>query len=387
MRKVFPITDRYIYFNTAFFGPVSTIVIQAVKEYLDECVLKGMGSYEVFARALTEKELARKELAKLLNAHQEEIVITTRATEGMNLVVKSLKLAKDDEVIINDQEYPSSLVLMNYLKSNFGVRIVTVKSNKLGIIDPSDIRAVIGKKTRLISMCHVAYDTGTILPAIEIGKIAKEQGVPYLLDGAQAVGAMKVDVREVGCDFYAMAGQKFLGAGEGTGALYVRNDAAEMLTPLIHGSSYTSEFVLGLAKIETTKTTSADGTVLPPFRFEASSLNYPGIVGLAKATQFLNDLGIENIAARIRHLTDTTMKFLEDLPNLKFIGARNSSDRIFASFVMDGISNQCITASLQVKRIITRALKHCVRVSPHYMNTEEEIHTLLADLRGLVARS
>lgn len=383
VREDYPVTKNWIYFNTGFFGPISRHVVEAVKTYLDECCSKGMGSYEVFAKALRERERARKELATLMNAKPEEMAITTRATEGINLVVKSIKWEKGDKIVINDQEYTPTKILWDYIKQSYGVETVTVKATAKGLIDPSDVEKVIDEKTKLISMCHVTFDTGTILPAREIGKIANDHNVLYLLDGAQAVGAMEVDVKELGCHFYAIAGQKSLGAGEGTGALYFEKDAGKRLTPLITSGSYTSHFVPGLEKVEAADVFSSDGVLLPPYRFETASLNYPGIVGLAKATEYLNRIGIRNVEKRIRKLVASAFESLERLPHTRLVGTSDVDRRIFASFEIADIPHATVTAALEKEKIIARALKNCVRACFHIINTEEEISALESALAKL----
>jgi selenocysteine lyase/cysteine desulfurase len=263
------------------------------------------------------------------------------------------------------------------------VNIVVVNADKNGLIDPADVDRAIDKNTKLISMCHVTFDTGTILPAREIGKIAREHEVPYLLDGAQAVGAIDVDVKDIGCHFYAIAGQKFLGAGEGTGALYFEKTAGEKLAPLIISGPYTSAFVPGMAKVEAAPVTSPDGKLLPPYKFETASLNYPGIVGLATATKYLNGIGIDRTSNRIRKLVATAFESLRHVSKLSFVGTADVESRLFASFEMKNLPNPKVTAYLQEKQIICRALDKCVRACLHFINTEEEIEELRVSLEKL----
>jgi len=386
IRDDFPVTKTCVYLNTGFFGPISTPVVNAVKKYLDDSLRLGTGAYEVFSHALVEKEKAREQIAKIVGAAPNEISLTSRNTEGLNIAVRGLQWKKGDKIVINDLEYPPNMRLWNFLSRRLGVEIATVRAAEDGRVSPSDVEKKMDETTRLVAMCHVTFDTGLILPAKEIVKVAHERGALCLLDGAQAVGAIDVDVKEIGCDFYTIAGQKALCAGQGTGALYCRKELGNTLDPLIVGDPYTSSFVPGLQKVETFDVTSPDGEHLAPYKFEPTSLNYPGIISMRAAAEYLNALGPRNATARVRKLASMALETLVDIRKLKFLGSTDPERRIFASFIIEGKSNQDVTAKLLTeKKIATRALKKCVRACPHWINTESEISSLEEALREIVA--
>ena len=383
IRRDFPITKNCIYFNYGLFGPYSKPVVDAVKSFLDECCLKGLGQHEVFSRALREKERARREIAKLLGARPEEMVLTSRTTEGMNIVVRGLDWKKGDKILISDLEYPPSMKIWEFLYKKYGVEIVTVKTGNNELIDPAEVENAVDSRTKLISLCHASFDTGTIVEAKEIGKIAREREVLYLLDGAQSVGVVNIDVKNLGCHFYAFGGQKAFFAGPGVGGLYIEKELINRLNPLILSVPYTSALVQGMERIEASKIMTSDRDYLPPYKFENASLNYPGIVGLATAASYLNEIGIKNIEERVHKLVGVALESLTEVPKLEIVGTSDPNKRIFASFRIDCLTNAAVTDYLAKLNIIVRSLGRCVRACIQFINTEEEIAEMVSALKKM----
>ena len=383
LREDFPVTKNCIYFNYGLFGPYSKPVVEAIKSFLDECCLKGLGQQEVFAKAIREKERARKETAMLLGANPEEIVLTSRTTEGINLVVRGLEWKKGDKILISDLEYPPSMKIWDYLSQHYGVEIVKIKTGKDELIDPADVEKAVDHKLKLISLSHASFDTGTVLNAKDIGKIARENGVLYLLDGAQSVGVVDIDVKELGCNFYAFGGQKAFFAGSGVGVVYIEKEVSKNINPLIIAIPYTSTFIPGMEKIESSDIITHEEDYFPPYKFENSSLNYPGIVGLATAAKYLNDIGVKNIEKRVHKLVSFALESLEKVPTLEIIGTLDPEKRIFASFRIAGVTNAKITNFLAESNIIVRSLRRCVRACFHFINTENEIAQLVSILEKI----
>lgn len=273
--------------------------------------------------------------------------------------------------------------LWNFLESTFGVRIATVPTSEDSLVDLEELDRQLDQSTKLISFSHVTFDTGEIITAEDIGKIAREHSVPFMLDGAQSVGATKVDVKKIGCDFYAIAGQKALGAGQGTGALYLRKDAGEGLDPLIVGDPYTSSLVLGLPKLEVAQTKSPDGGNRSPYKFEPTSQNYPGIVGLCSAANYFFSLEPDRAAEWIEGLVKRALSQLQEMRGIEIVGSTEPKDRIFVSFRVTGRTNQDVTAMLQQKHIIVRALARCVRACFHWTNDENDLQRLISGVTEL----
>nr|MDO8076322.1 aminotransferase class V-fold PLP-dependent enzyme [Candidatus Freyarchaeota archaeon] len=265
IREDFPVTREWAYFNTGYYGPLPRPVVQAMNDFLNECMCTGQGNWENLFDFEEKKERTRVKLADMLNASPSEITLTRSTTEAYNLALLNIDWKKGDEIVINSLEYPPNNYIYNYLIKKFGIQLVTVEADEEGLVDPADVEKAVSDRTKMISMCHVAYHPGTILPAEEIGKIAEKNNIIYVLDGAQAPGYLPVDVKRLKCDFYAVAGHKALCGPVGTGCLFYKEEWGEKMQPLIVGEPF-------LFGAEPTEVLSPEKEWLAPYKFEATSL-------------------------------------------------------------------------------------------------------------------
>ncbi|MHA1643520.1 MAG: aminotransferase class V-fold PLP-dependent enzyme [Candidatus Freyarchaeota archaeon] len=368
IREDFPVTKEWAYFNTGYYGPLPQPVVQAMNDFLNECMCTGQGNWENLFDFEEKKERTRIKLADMLNASPSEITLTRSTTEAYNLALLNIDWKKEDEIIINSLEYPPNNYIYNYLMKKFGIQLVTVEADEEGLVDPADVEKAVSERTKMISMCHVAYHPGTILPAEEIGKIAEENNIIYILDGAQAPGYLTIDVKRLKCDFYAVAGHKALCGPVGTGCLYYKEEWGEKMQSLIVGEPF-------LFGAEPTEVLSPEKEWLAPYKFEATSLNYLGIIGLGAAIDYMNSVGIENIRSRVMKLVSFAIEELSEIPNLKIIGTRDASKRVgLLSFDLQGYPAIMLMPFAAIRKVVFRPVRDSIsRISIHYFNTEEEI--------------
>ncbi|MHA1594038.1 MAG: aminotransferase class V-fold PLP-dependent enzyme [Candidatus Baldrarchaeia archaeon] len=371
IREDFPLTSKYVYLNTGFYGPMPVPVVEAMEEYLEECSLKGPATYDLLCDVLREKERVRGRIARLIGASPTEIAFTRCTMEAMNLVIKSIKWEKGDKVIINDKEYPSNMRIWKHLEKKYGIEVIIVKSRSDGVVDPADVEKAIDEKTKLISMCHASYIDGSIIPAEEIGKIAEEYNILYLLDGAQAVGYFPVDVKRIRCDFYAFCGHKALCGPQGVGLLYFNEKRADLLEPLVIGEP----IVLGME----TGNVIEDDEYLPPYSFETTTLNYIGIIGLGAALDYIEKEvgGVAEIRRYNMSLMEYAMESLGKIPGVKIEGPTDLERRNgFITFSSNIPAVLVVTALYSLRRVVVRPVKNMVRACLHFFNTEEDIDIL-----------
>jgi L-cysteine/cystine lyase len=222
VRAELPVLDRFAYLNAGTFGPLPRRTVVAMTQHAEERLELGRAGGAFFEGALARREELRAELARLIGAEPGSVALTTSTTEGCNAVVAGLRLAGGDQVVTTDAEHQG---LRGALRAwDLDVRVAAITDAPAA--DAFElIRREVTHETRLIALSHVTWTTGQALPIRELGEL----GVPVLVDGAQSAGAIPVDVRELGCDFYTVSGQKWLCGPDATGGLYVRPDWTERL--------------------------------------------------------------------------------------------------------------------------------------------------------------
>jgi L-cysteine/cystine lyase len=218
-RSQFPVVERCAYLNAGTEGPVPRAAAVAVSERLERDVATGRAGKAYFEEVIGLAEDARRAYAEVLGADPAEVALTGSTTDGLNTILGGLTLSPGDEVLTTDQEHPGLLAPLRRLHVLSGVSIRVVPFDEIG--------NEIGPLTRLVACSHVSWVNGSVVDAAAL----RASGVPFLLDAAQALGAIPVDVHELGCDYYAASGQKWLCGPEGSGCLYVRADRLEQLEP------------------------------------------------------------------------------------------------------------------------------------------------------------
>jgi cysteine desulfurase/selenocysteine lyase len=356
-------------------------------EYYLRCPFNyGVGVFEKAVELTERVNQTRDVVANFLGASSNEIVFTKNTTEALNLVAHGLDWRKDDEVIITSIEHQSNYIPWLTLELERGVEVKVVKANDSGLVDPMSVQKAMTDKTRLISLTHVSNVFGTIQNVSQVCNLAQEAGVLCLVDAAQSVGRIDFNVADIGCDFATICGRKALGGPQGTGALFGKRDRLDRLLPLENGSRASN--VLSEHEFKTKS---------PPHRFEAGVINTSGVIGLGRAVQYVEEIGLENIRARIHKLTQYTMDRLR-IDNIDIYGPEESNIQagIMSINVKSMDSNHVANKLYQLGKIAVASgnqgsfmaikplgVSGVVRISLHYYNTEKEIDTLVRCLEKI----
>jgi cysteine desulfurase/selenocysteine lyase len=387
IRKDFPILDQQVYdkplvyFDNAASTQKPRQVIDAIRSYYehDNCNIH-RGVHYLSVKATEAYEETRREIQKFINAaHPHEIVFTKGATESLNLVATSFGsqfIGPGDEVITTIMEHHSNFVPWQQVCLARGATFRVVTLNEKGEIDLEKLRGMMNEKTRLIALTHVSNVLGTINPVKEITALAHERGIPVLVDGAQGVSHLPVDVQDIDCDFYCFSGHKMYGP-MGIGILYGKEKFLEQLPPYQLGG-------------EMIKDVYVDHTTFNelPFKFEAGTPNVEGVMGLRAAIQYLGNLGMEQIAAYEEELLRYANERFTALGGIRFFGTSEKKASL-VSFLVGDIHPYDAGTLIDKMGIAVRTGHHCamplmeylriagtVRASFSFYNTFAEIDRL-----------
>lgn len=359
IRKDFPILSREVYGKPLVYLDNSAttqkprIVVDAIaNEYYSENANVHRGVHFLSQQATELHESARAKIAKFLNASSpSEIVFTRGATEGLNLVASSFGeafLKEGDEVIISAMEHHSNIVPWQLLEMRKGIKIKVIPITEDGELHVDEYEKLFDERTKLVSVTHVSNVLGTVNPVKELATIAHSHNVPILIDGAQSVPHIKVDVRDMDCDFYAFSGHKIYGP-TGIGALYGKAEWLEKLPPYQGGGEMIKNVHFGHTEFEDA-----------PLKFEAGTPDYVGSHSLATAIDYVESLGLDNIAAHEHELLEYATKRLESIPGMRIFGkAKNKSAVI--SFVVGNIHPLDLGTLLDRLGIAIRTGHHCAQ--------------------------
>jgi cysteine desulfurase/selenocysteine lyase len=391
VREAFPILAQriygkpLIYLDSAATSQKPLAVIEAMSRFfLQENANVHRGVHYLSVRATEEYEKARAKVQGFLNAELvEEIVFVRGTTEAINLVAQTYgkaQLRAGDEVLISAMEHHSNIVPWQMLCEQTGARLRVAPIDDAGELLLDELERLIGPRTRLVAVTHVSNVLGTINPIRRIVELAHARGVRVLVDGAQAAPHLKVDVRALGCDFYALSGHKMYGP-TGIGVLYGRHELLEAMPPYQGGG----DMILSVSFEKTLYNK-------PPYRFEAGTPNMAGAIGLGAAIDFLGELGPQAIAAHEQSVQDYALKALTAVPGLRLIGTAAEKVGVL-SFVLDGIHPHDIGTILDREGIAIRTGHHCAqplmnrfgvaataRASLGCYSTEQDIDGLVAGL-------
>ncbi|PXF52871.1 MAG: cysteine desulfurase [Candidatus Methanophagaceae archaeon] len=399
IRQDFTILESgIIYMDTAATSLTPEPVLDAVLDYYRRYNANvGRGVHRLTRIATAEYEEARNKVAKFIGARAHEIVFTRNTTEGINMVASGLSMHKGDKVVISLLEHHSNLLPWLRAKRKFGmdIDIEVVKpangDRKSCELDISDFEAAIDADTRIVAVSHVSNALGSILPIRAISKLCHANDALLLVDGAQSVPHLPVDVKELGCDFMAFSGHKML-APTGIGALYIREELMPEIEPLNVGGGgvETASFVDYKLK------GANEG-------FESGTPDISGAIGLGAAVDYLNAIGMENVKRKEEKLTKELIEGLQEIPGVELYGYdydASSNKRIgTVSFNIDGKNPDDVALMLDNKAgIIVRSGHHCcmplmnylgiegtVRASLYLYNTESEVNRLLELVRTIAA--
>ena len=339
------------------------------------------GVYTFSQEATREVHEARQKCQKFLNAASDtEIIFTRGATEAINLVAASYGrkfLKKDDEILISEIEHHANIVPWQRLCEEKGLKLKVIPVNDRGELDLEAFQRLLGPRTYLVAVTHVSNALGTVNPVQEITKRAHHAGAVVLIDGAQAVPHMKVDVQALDCDFYCFSGHKLYGP-TGVGVLYGKKKHLEAMDPYQTGGDM-------IESVTFEKTTFAK----PPAKFEAGTPAIAEIIALDTALDYLEEIGLDNIAAYEHELLEIATEKLSKIPGLTIIGQAEEKASLI-SFELEGIHPHDVGTVLNEEGIAVRAGHHCAqptmkrfgvpattRASFAFYNTAEEIELLV----------
>jgi len=394
IREDFPILQKkvngkpFIYFDNACTTLKPKKVIDSIVAYYTEYTGCAGRSIHRFATKTTEEfEKAREKVAKFINAKKtEEIVWTKNTTEAINLVAHSLKFNKGDKIITTNLEHSSGLIPWQLTSEREGIILDFVLCNKEGEFSIEDFKKKIDKKTRLVSIIHASNVTATRSPLEEIIKIAHDNGSLVMVDGAQSVPHMSLDVRKLDIDFLGFSGHKMCGP-TGIGCLYGKYDLLKELQPFILGG-------------ETIKDADLNHHVLDeiPHRFEGGIQNYAGAIGLGAAVDYLSAIGMKNMENYEKELSKALVEGLLNIPGLDLIGTKDYKKRgALTAFNIKGMEPHDIAIMLDEQNIFVRSGMHCayplhkflqcvkgsVRASLYFYNTKDEVKVFIEKLNSI----
>lgn len=359
LKADFPVLQQVIndkplvYFDNAATTQKPRVVIERMRAYYElENANVHRGVHALSQRATDAYENARETVRAFIDAaHSKEIIFVRGATEAINLVARSFGqkyLKKGDEILISAMEHHSNIVPWQMICEEKGARLRVIPMSRSGELNMKAYSRLLGPKTRLVAVTHVSNALGTVNPVPEIVEMAHRKGIPVLVDGAQSVPHMPVDVRELGCDFFVFSGHKMYGP-TGIGVLYGRAELLEEMPPYQGGGD--------MIRSVTFDKTTFNGL---PYRFEAGTPNIAGAVGLAAAVEYLNSIGMDQVAAHEKALLDYATSSILKLEGLTIFGnARRKAGVI--SFLFNDVHPHDIGTILDQEGVAIRTGHHCAQ--------------------------
>lgn len=389
-RDDFPILQNkeLIYLDSAATSQKPRQVMDAMTRFYEAENANPMrGLYGLSIRATETYERARHTIKEFIGArHDCEIIFTRNTTESINLAAYSYGLsniAKEDEIVVTIMEHHSNLLPWQMVAKQTGAKLIYLYCSENGSIPWSEVQTKIGSRTKLVGIAHVSNVIGCTNPVREIITYAHKMGAVVLVDGAQAVPHMAVDVQDLDADFYAFSGHKLLGP-MGIGVLYGKKQLLEEMPP----------FLTGGEMIDTVSQQDASFAPLP-HKFEAGTVNAQGAAGLEAAVCYLKEVGYEEIQKQEEILVERAMEGIRRIPHVHLIGSGNPKEHSgILTFTIDGVHPHDIASIMDSAHIAIRAGHHCAeplmkflnvnataRASVYFYNTEEEIDIFLENLR------
>lgn len=396
IRKEFSILSQkvkgkdIIYFDNAATTHKPECVIKAIDEYYKSINSNPhRGAHYLSVRATEAYETSREKVRKFINAKSsKEIIFTKNATESLNLIANSYGMNfidEGDEIVILISEHHSNLIPWQIVARAKKAKLKYMYVDKEGRLLQSEIEEKITENTKIVSVAHMTNTFGVINPIENIVNYAHSKGAIVVLDGAQSVPHMKVDVQKLNVDFMAFSAHKMLGP-MGIGVLYGKEELLEKVPPFLYGGDmieYVSEQKATFAEL--------------PFKLEAGTQNVEGAVGLAAAIDYIENIGFEFIEEREKELTEYALKRMAEVPNLQLYGPRDLKERgAVISFNMIDVHPHDVASIVDAYGVALRSGHHCAqpfmkymnlnatcRVSFYFYNTKEEIDVFIESLKNV----
>ena len=360
IRQDFPILGRevnghpLVYLDNGSSAQKPQAVIDAVTNaYSNEYANVHRGLHHLSNLATEKYESVRAIIRRFLGArHDHEILFTSGTTEGINLVSyawAARNMKPGDEIVLSVMEHHANIVPWHFLRERMGIVLKWVDISDDGELDPDDVLEAISPRTRLVAVTHMSNVLGTVVDVKKICEGARGLGVPVLVDGSQAAVHGTIDVNEMGCDFYAITGHKLYGP-TGSGALYVREDRLDEIQPFMGGGDMIRDV-----------TRDAIAYNVPPHKFEAGTPAIVSMIGLGAALEYLENLGMDAIAAHEATVRDYALEQMEGINWLNLQGRASNRGAIF-SFTISGAGHpHDISTIVDQKGVAVRAGHHCAQ--------------------------
>ena len=390
VRADFPLLQRevhgkpLVYLDSANTGQKPASVIAATDDFYRRHNANVSRAVHALGSEATEAyEAARGKLARHLNVRGDELVLTSGTTFAINLAAYSWALPRlqpGDAILVSRMEHHANIVPWQLVAERTGATIKVAEITPDGVLDLDALDKAMTGEVKVLAVTHVSNVLGTVNPVREICRMARKRGIATLVDGSQALPHMAVDIAAIGCDFYALTGHKMCGP-TGTGALWARREHLQAMPPFLGGG-------------EMIRHVSFDGTTFndPPHRFEAGTPNIAGHIGLGAAVDYLDALGMDNVAAREQELLAHLDGEMAKIDGLRVIGKAPGKAAV-VSFLLEGAHGHDLATLLDLEGVAVRSGHHCAhplmdfygvpatcRASLAFYNTHDEIDTFIAAL-------
>lgn len=369
-------------------------VIDALTHYYEaEHANIHRGVYQLSEEATRLYEEAHAVVAQFINALPEEIVFTRNTTESLNLLAYSLcsELKEGDEIVLTQMEHHSNLVPWQQMAKKKNLRVVFAPITVAdGTLNMNEFKKLVTSRTKIVSVTHVSNFLGTINPVEEISRIAHSAGAVFVVDGAQSVPHMPVDVKKMGCDFLAFSGHKMVGP-TGIGVLFGRKELLERMEPFLYGGDMIKEVTFEGSKWNDV-----------PWKFEAGTPSIADGIALARAVEYLQEIGMANIMHGEKELVRYALECLKNVPGITLYGPNVEARGGIVSFNIEGVHPHDVAAFLDSFGVCIRGGHHCAmplaklygvtgtaRVSFYFYNTKHEIDVFvdaLKQVKGFFSR-
>lgn len=379
-----PATKEVAYLNTGTCGPMPRVAYEAMKEEHENELTAGRIDSDHFPSIGRARNGVREVVAQSINARPEDIAITHRTTEGMYIAIMGYRWERGDELILSNIEHPGGLLPSFLTKRRFGTRI-RIADLGLGGGDPEDVvkafEEQISPKTKMIVISHISYTTGAKLPLKQITEMAHSYDVLVVVDAAQSFGSMQLDMQDLGVDFYAMPGQKWMCGPEGTGSLYVKPSSIGEIDQNFAGAALPGSLDY------------YGGTYAPPSgaaRFDTAGQSVTQTIGQKTATEWVTQtVGMELVAERIDKLTDYAYDEMAKVDRLSIVTPREAKSGLIA-FNVEGIEPPDLSARLSeehnvIIRYVNRYINNpdAARISLGFYNNEEDVDKFIAGVKAV----
>ncbi len=394
IREEFPILRReaenqpLVYLDNTATSQTPSVVVDAIVD-MYECHKANVhrGVHLLSREATDMQEATRRRVAAYINASPEEVIFTRGTTEAINLVAASYgsRFSEGDEVILTVMEHHADIVPWQLLQSRTGIKLRVVDIDERGVLDLEQYRSLFGPRTVMAAFCHVSNVLGTVNPVKKMIALAHEHKVPVLVDGAQASPHLNLDMKDLNCDFYAFSSHKMYGPA-GVGVLYGRRELLESMPPYQGGGEMIGHV-------------SFDGTTFAdlPFKFEAGTPDFVDIAAFARCIDFIERVGMENIALHEHALLEYATERMAGIPGLRIYGTAPDKSAVI-SFNVGDIHNYDLGLLLDRLGVAVRTGHHCaqplmerlgipgtVRASFAVYNTREEVDVFVAALQKVTS--